>query len=100
MFEKQTGQCTWQMSSSWMSLTDKRHSYSEGLSLEGLACAVQEAGKLRDDICFWDNESESDAVCINILSDAICHPTAAEYLLAHAQLLPFLAYNLPAFVLS
>ena len=36
-----------------------------------LACAVQKAGKLRDDISFGDSKSQSDAVCVNILVDAV-----------------------------
>ena len=40
-------------------------------------CAVQQAGKLLDHICFWDDEAQPDAVCVDLLADAVRDPAAA-----------------------
>ena len=42
----------------------------------GITCAVQQACELLDNICFWNNETQPDAVCVNLLADTICDPTA------------------------
>ena len=44
---------------------------------------MQQACKLLDDICFWNNETQPDAVCVNLLADAICDPAAYA---THSQL--------------
>ena len=40
---------------------------------------MQQACKLLDDICFWNNETQPDAVCVNLLADTICDPTARAF---------------------
>ena len=49
----------------------------ESVCPKSLACAVQQAGELRNDIAFWDTEPQSDAVCVHILGDTVCDPAAA-----------------------
>ena len=43
-----------------------------------LACAMQQAGELRDDIGFRNTEPQSNAICVHILSDAVCNSAMAQ----------------------
>ncbi len=57
-----TGHSRQELASRCTLMADRMHAQKR------LACAVQQAGELRDDIGFGDSESQSDAVCVHVLS--------------------------------